>query len=815
MDVMMPTRIVLFGEAGSGKRCVANLLCGDSVFEINHSSKSMTSGFQVETKSAKGRSITLVDTPDIIDSERPEEELHHELLRCITESVPEPHAFVIVLKVEKITNTEADVKKKMFQFLSTFSYDAVVFTRDDQLLEEMTIEEFVSQDKNLSDLVKKCDSMQIYQIVNDKDMLTKGDSHRSNQFQVAQLLNAIDNMMLKKNANYTKEDHTKEDVCAVIKEIKSAGIMLKEENNINNAWFKVTGPAAEPLLKAFSEQAFVALHDNKESRGEVEDTAEEVAEKLPKPKEEEADRDAVEVPGQEETTLPGKTLTVPSSRIVITGPAGVGKSIKVLRTYRIVLLGKKGAGKSSLGNTIFEEDVFEIKHDPTSGTAECQADSKSVDGRRITLIDTPGFLNIDRSEEELRQMERCITENTSGPHAFLIVLKVEKFTKQDEDVIKRISQYFPGVFKHAAFVFTHGDQLPEGMKIEEFVEENKCLSDLVKKCSGSCHVLDNKYWKTNQQDDYRSNKFQVAELLKTIDKILMENKGRCYKTQKAERAVEEEGEHGKGEGYTPQWATSKSVLQSAWIKLTGPAAGLLAEAFLGTAIVVLQKAEGKEEDNKQEEDVEADEEEKEEEKGEDVEEKEKTEQDVEETETEEPVKTDETEKEKVTEKDKKAEDEQVTKNKEAKNGTKARQGGTGAGGSGFLTALGGLGIFFGIGAALLGGFGALSAAGIGLFAAAAAGTVAGKIVGSIIGLIIGSIVGSIAGLLGAIGVAFIAFIQFLKSQLRRMGILLLVVVFYLMLLLSFGVQIRILGTLLLILGVVLMFAVLVLLLVLL
>ncbi|KAM6960398.1 GTPase IMAP family member 4-like [Tautogolabrus adspersus] len=343
---------------------------------------------------------------------------------------------------------------------------------------------------------------------------------------------------------------------------KIEGRVPKEENNtkalnsvFRSDWLKLAGPASKSLVKAFSGPAFVVLPDNNGSRREAEE---------------------------------------PPARIVIARTPAAGKSIKVLKTYRIVLLGETKVGKSSLANAIFEEDVFKVKHSPMSGT-------RSVDGRRITLIETPDFFGKDRREEELRrEVGRCIKASAPGPHTFFIVLKVERSPDHWKDVIQRISQYLPEAFNYAAVVFTHGDQLPVGMKIEEFVEQNKCLSDLVKKCGGRCHVVDNKYWKTNQQGDYRSNK--VAELLNTTDKILMENKGGCYKMQRAVQTEIEKGGKRKAEGGAPQGDPSKSnnsVSKGTWIKLTGPAAKSLAGLF-GPAVVVLQETEGKdvEEENK-------------------------------------------------------------------------------------------------------------------------------------------------------------------------------------------------------------------------
>lgn len=101
-------------------------------------------------------------------------------------------------------------------------------------------------------------------------------------------------------------------------------------------------------------------------------------------------------------------------------------------------------------------------------------------------------------------------------------------------------QYFSEeVLRYAVILFTHGDQLLEEMKIEEFVSQSKCLADLVQKCGGQCHVIDNKYWNNEAKNEYRSNKFQVEQLLKTIDDIVMENKGGYY-TNEILQAIETE-----------------------------------------------------------------------------------------------------------------------------------------------------------------------------------------------------------------------------------------------------------------------------------
>ncbi len=212
------------------------------------------------------------------------------------------------------------------------------------------------------------------------------------------------------------------------------------------------------------------------------------------------------------------------------------------------------------------------------------------------MIDTPGFFDVNRSEEDMKpEIVRCITECAPGPHAFLIVLKVEKFTEHERAVVTKICEYFSeDALKYAVIVFTHGDQLPKGMKIEEFVSQNENLSDLVKKCGGRCHVFDNKYWKNKMQTNYRSNQLQVEDLLKTIDKMVMGNNGDYYNNemlQVVEKEIQKEEEQiRKSSGNVPVTEIRKQaktrVSERFLISLAGTATGALLGAFFGVAAMV-------------------------------------------------------------------------------------------------------------------------------------------------------------------------------------------------------------------------------------
>nr|XP_040036862.1 GTPase IMAP family member 7-like [Gasterosteus aculeatus aculeatus] len=264
---------------------------------------------------------------------------------------------------------------------------------------------------------------------------------------------------------------------------------------------------------------------------------------------------------------------------------------------KIVILGKTGVGKSSVANTILGENVFQIGNTFIS-EPKCQRETRRVDGRDVTLIDIPGLFDTGRPEEELKaEIVKCITECSPGPHAFLIVFKVEPFTDQEQEVINKINQYFSEeAFKYATVLFTHGDQLDEGQTIEEYFHNNHLVRDLMKKCGGRCYVIDNKYWKNNQLDDYRSNQFQVKQLMKTIDHMIEANKGRSY-TNELLQAVETLRQEEKEKiGQSPGNKTEDEIIEEAkkrvsakpLIHLTGILTGAMLGALLGSFLTVAE-----------------------------------------------------------------------------------------------------------------------------------------------------------------------------------------------------------------------------------
>lgn len=161
----------------------------------------------------------------------------------------------------------------------------------------------------------------------------------------------------------------------------------------------------------------------------------------------------------------------------------------------------------------------------SSITEQCQIAQNRTAGHRIIIVDTPGLFDTKLAHGEVtREIIRCVHMSTPGPHAFLLVLRLDRFTQEEIDTFTCLFELFgEKMSSYAIIVFTRLDDLEEeNTTIEDFINSsNQSLKHFINKVQG-------RYIALNNRGTEEKKSRQVASLNKTLKQMIQNNGGSHY-----------------------------------------------------------------------------------------------------------------------------------------------------------------------------------------------------------------------------------------------------------------------------------------------
>nr|XP_029138626.1 GTPase IMAP family member 4-like [Labrus bergylta] len=173
---------------------------------------------------------------------------------------------------------------------------------------------------------------------------------------------------------------------------------------------------------------------------------------------------------------------------------------------RVVLLGNSWSERSSVGNDIMRDTVFNTGKEAN----QCEQVRRQIKEKDIVLINTPDLLNPTISEDKLTEhVTDCVRLSDPGPHVFLLVLQPDDFTEEYKQRFCRILKRFSDQsFDHSLLLISTPRE--QGSSVVKIHLQNQPLKEMIRECRYRYLELAN---------------LELPELLTRLGQIVKEHNG--------------------------------------------------------------------------------------------------------------------------------------------------------------------------------------------------------------------------------------------------------------------------------------------------